>query len=409
MRNDKAKAAEQLRKRICSLPDGDLLRMIHFDHDQYCEEALDYARAEINRRRLSLIPLGARKLNQVIYTKVGISWQAIGLIVSIIFLPIIFLPFLLIMDLVMHIEPPDELLYTAPLVWVLAIIFFYRHYDAFRRRRKFLESLEVFDDRLDESPVLYLRSFSDDRRTARLIGKTTESEQLAMIFDPVGPFITIGAPNEKLPTGVGAFPIYVSDYAQWEQSVIVLMAKAQLVILRLGVSPSLLWEVETAIKGIEPQRLILLVPRAKELYEDFCEDTKEMFRYPLPECDMKIVDSRLIERVLRLLQFPFSLVGFSRSISLQGLIYFEPDSTPHYAKFGIDLFRGSIEAPEVPKILRALQPAFNQLGIDWKLPRVRLSNILLVCYAFLSFVGYFVLILVILITLLFTANESVLN
>jgi hypothetical protein len=403
MTNNQTKATEMLRERIRGLSDDDLLRMLYCDYVQYREETLDYARAEVNKRRLSLVPLSTRKLDQVVYTRVGISWQAICLIASVIFW---FFSLILIR---LTVERDGVL--ALSLISGIPATLFYRHYAALRRRRKFLESLEDLDDRLDESPVLYLRPFNDDRQTARLIGKTTEFEQLAMIFNPVGPFITIGAPHEKLPKEVGAFPIYVND-AQWEQSVVGLMAKAQLIILRIGVSPSLLWEVETAIKGVEPERLILLVPRNKRLYEDFRESTKGMFQYPLPECDMKMIDSRLIERVLRLLQFPFSLIGFNRSISLHGLIYFEPDSTPHYAKLGIELFRGSFEASEVPKILRALRPVFNQLGIDWKLPRLRFSNSLLVCYAFftsVSWFGWFVLILLKLITLLFGPKESVLD
>lgn len=367
-----AKATEVLRERICGLSDDQLLRIIYVDCDQYREEALDYARAELNKRKLSLVPLVVRDINQDINTKEEISWQALGFILA-----IIYLACALIMWVVMYKTPREESSRAVLILAGLVFTFFYRHYAAFRRRKRFLEAYEVLGDRPDESPILYLRSFCDDSQAARLIGKTTESEQLAMIFDEIGPFIAIGAPDEELPE-LGAALMYVSN-EQWQQRVIELIAEAQLVILRIGVSPGLLWEVKTALDGIEPERLILLVPRDKKLYEDFRENTKEMFQYALPEYAMNKEGLRKIERVLRLMQFPWSLVGFSRTITLQGIIYFEPDSTPHLVEIGIDLFRGSIEAPEVPKILRALQPVFNQLGIDWSMPRVRLSNIFSVC------------------------------
>ena len=85
---------------------------------------------------------------------------------------------------------------------------------------------------LEQSPVLYLRSFEDDQRAARLKGQLTEEEHLASVLSQIGPFVAVGRPGEALPT-VGASRVYLGD-DQWQPTVESLLRGSRLVIIRTG-------------------------------------------------------------------------------------------------------------------------------------------------------------------------------
>jgi TM2 domain-containing membrane protein YozV len=116
-------------------------------------------------------------------------------------------------------------------------------------------------------PVLYLRSFADDgaalmgdqswwmRRGASVTALVTPEQEMADILDAVGPVVAIGKPGEPLPE-LGAARLYVSD-EQWQAKVQELMRLASLVVVRLGSSPGLLWEIEQALAHLPRQRLVL--------------------------------------------------------------------------------------------------------------------------------------------------------
>lgn len=49
----------ELKNRIVQLSNEELIRMVNFDHEQYREEALGYARAEMDRRGLKIAPVAS--------------------------------------------------------------------------------------------------------------------------------------------------------------------------------------------------------------------------------------------------------------------------------------------------------------------------------------------------------------
>jgi TM2 domain-containing membrane protein YozV len=118
-------------------------------------------------------------------------------------------------------------------------------------------------------PVLYLRSFADDRnalmgeqsflerRGAVIAAPVTPEQEMADILDSIGPVVAIGKPGEPLPE-LGAARLYVTD-DQWQAKVQDLMRRASLVVVRLGSSPGLLWEIEQALAHLPRQRLVLAV------------------------------------------------------------------------------------------------------------------------------------------------------
>jgi TM2 domain-containing membrane protein YozV len=119
-------------------------------------------------------------------------------------------------------------------------------------------------------PVLYLRSFADDgaalidaadsglvRRIIKLVAPVTAEQELAEMLAQVGPVVAIGKPGEPLPE-LGAARLYVTD-AQWQAKVLELMGKAALVVVRLGGSPGLLWEIEQSLERLPRQRVVFAI------------------------------------------------------------------------------------------------------------------------------------------------------
>lgn len=119
-------------------------------------------------------------------------------------------------------------------------------------------------------PVVYLRSFADDGRSARegvwsvvsnvvrtVTGKTWE-QTLARVLRKEGPVVAIGRPGEQLPH-LGAARMYVGD-ADWKETIGHLLAKSGLVILQAGLSPGLRWEFETVARMKKPEDVLLFVP-----------------------------------------------------------------------------------------------------------------------------------------------------
>ncbi|MBV9890126.1 MAG: TM2 domain-containing protein [Rhizobacter sp.] len=136
-----------------------------------------------------------------------------------------------------------------------------------RRSRQYgaIDAAEAM--RLDpRPPVLYLRSFADDgavllgdpsrlaQRGAALIAPASPEQEMATILGAIGPVVAIGKPGEPLPE-LGAARLYVADDA-WQAKVRELMRMARLVVLRIGASPGLIWEIEQALVLVPRQRLV---------------------------------------------------------------------------------------------------------------------------------------------------------
>jgi hypothetical protein len=170
-------------------------------------------------------------------------------------------------------------------------------------------------------PVLYLRPFSEDgaigqvspnainrgfgekgawRQIAILIRFLDTYEQyLGFAFRKIGPFVAIGNPTEGLPQ-LGAIRIYVGQDGDWQQMVSKLAGRASCVLLQIGHSDGLMWEVEYIVNHVRPEQLILCLPNTKwkitrlsgpkkrernrqKVYRAFWNKTKDFFPEPLPE------------------------------------------------------------------------------------------------------------------------------
>jgi hypothetical protein len=239
-------------------------------------------------------------------------------------------------------------------------------------------------------PVIYMRSFKDDMWAsmpimsgppgwALLFPKEliTEEELVARTLNDFGPMVTIGKPGEQL-RELGAARMYVGEQ-EWHDKVATLMRSAKLVVLRLGQTEGLWWELEQAIGKMRPEQLLIFVPRIvdKATRETIRRRAEALFPKPLP--------------VFAHSNSPWGNVG-----SLRGILYFDPDWTAHY----IDLTRRIFTLKTLPRFLGfgkpsaklkyALRPVFASHGVAWTPPPVRKVATTLVgiwCAAALTIVG----------------------
>ena len=105
-------------------------------------------------------------------------------------------------------------------------------------------------------PVLYLRSFEEDRSASSTFDSFEQS--LASVVSDIGPVIAVGRPGERLPP-LGAARLYLSQES-WQPTVRDLMARSALTILKAGVTEGVLWELARAVEYVPPKRFLIAVP-----------------------------------------------------------------------------------------------------------------------------------------------------
>jgi hypothetical protein len=101
-------------------------------------------------------------------------------------------------------------------------------------------------------PILYLRPFTADR-WAWLYN---QEGQIARILRKLGPLVAVGRPNEKLPPTSAIAREYVAD-RQWQDRVVDLIGRAQLIIIRTAVSQGLTWELTQVVRLVRPDQLLI--------------------------------------------------------------------------------------------------------------------------------------------------------
>ena len=233
----------------------------------------------------------------------------------------------------------------------------YLHY----LRKRLAESVdEVLAQ--DRTPVLYLRSFLDDELAAKSGGYLiTEEEQLNKAFEHIGPMIAIGRPGEPLPE-VGAARSYFTD-DKWQAAVHHYMDISRLIVLRAGLSPGLIWEIQNSIRRLNASKLIVLIPFEKDAYDQFRARVQSLFPKPLPDHPGHNAH-----------RMPEAIFGKGMKYgSLLGLIYFDNDWSAHFEKISADnvphesQMIGSQYAAEMMYLMvhYALRPIYARLRLAW--------------------------------------------
>jgi hypothetical protein len=117
-------------------------------------------------------------------------------------------------------------------------------------------------------PVLLLRSFQDEdleNPTPRLfyiLGRQRYEEALARALSAIGPPISIGQPGEDQPE-LGAARLYVS-VNDWQPAVLHFMRHARLVVIIVGRSSGVWWEIAGAARNVVLHRLLFFFPHVEE-------------------------------------------------------------------------------------------------------------------------------------------------
>lgn len=154
------------------------------------------------------------------------------------------------------------------------------------------------------APVVFVRSFRDEHYEYSLKGYfqaiwtqmkmqsagtlpmsspwgPTLQWQLAALFKEVGPYVAIGKPGEKL-TALGAARMYVAD-DEWKAVISDLFHKARLIVLQVGSTPGLNWELNEIRQHIEPKRVLFILPHREQDYQLFRAWMNPRLPQPLPD------------------------------------------------------------------------------------------------------------------------------
>lgn len=234
-----------------------------------------------------------------------------------------------------------------------------------------------------EAPILYLRPFMADGYVALLTGSSVlkvvfnwlldkrertvwwlalvfgmrprYEELLAYAFRRVGPLMAIGDPKERLPL-LGATRIYTGepgladsvDDETWRKVVDRQIENAQLILLHVGLSDGLRWEVKRVIQLADPQRVVLCLNREltrglpfkmilrgvrrgeiqaiQEMWSQFRNNFAAIFPHGLPEV---IGDARFVK-------FDSDWTPSPMETAKRKLVWFLPGPAPDLSRKTID-------------------------------------------------------------------------
>lgn len=109
--------------------------------------------------------------------------------------------------------------------------------------------------------VLFIRSFDDeDLQEPRPMDffQHRYEERIAAVVSRLGKPISIGSPRHNLGFA-GAARLYVKD-SVWQEAVLYLMDRATAVVITVGQTSGLWWEIAAAIRRVQAQRLLFFFP-----------------------------------------------------------------------------------------------------------------------------------------------------
>lgn len=136
--------------------------------------------------------------------------------------------------------------------------------------RFFVPSVGDVLDADPRAPVLYLRPFGEDAVLTYDVLSSGESvsttsakaEDFLLALNAIGPLVSIAEPDRLARWGMhplGAHRDYIGD-GDWQARVIDLLERADLVVLALGDSPGIEWEIEQVRQRVRPEQLLIYLP-----------------------------------------------------------------------------------------------------------------------------------------------------
>jgi hypothetical protein len=143
----------------------------------------------------------------------------------------------------------------------------------------------------DNKPfVLYLRSFdADSSGYTRGIHFSpfvkvdifTYEQRLAVAFQQAYKFVAVGRPGERLPE-LGADRLYLED-AEWKEKVDAMLHSARLVVIAIGKSSGLSWEIDRVLKLPDPTRIVFFMQPPERGKKEEYRDSLSALRSVLPK------------------------------------------------------------------------------------------------------------------------------
>jgi hypothetical protein len=139
------------------------------------------------------------------------------------------------------------------------------------KRMRFPSAVDVLRED-PRAPILYLRAFAEETRDRLddldlapsgsrpghdFFRQPMFEETLAKSLSKLAPVVSIGMPGDSLPPA-GIHRLYVSE-DQWSRAVTCLMALCAFVIIRLGSSDGVRWELEEAVARLPRKKLVIFV------------------------------------------------------------------------------------------------------------------------------------------------------
>jgi|CXWL01.1.fsa_nt_gi hypothetical protein len=259
-----------------------------------------------------------------------------------------------IANLVMTLMQKDSLgNYThpeIPYVLLIAAVYFFNRG---RRQSLLSQDQDAGSVPAPTESVVYLRSFRHDRKASTpgaaggplySFSVATEEEQLLEVLSDVGPAISLGRPGEQLPY-LGAHRIYVPD-ADWQDVILQWVKVARLVVLRVGDSAGVSWELETIPSLVTPERLVLIVPKS---------EVSNLNKYV----------TKLVGRTVQL-EIKARVPLFHQSLA--ALVSFGSGWEPRAISFRMPVMIFDLVRPYRPMYQFAFQSIFERLGVPWNRP-----------------------------------------
>ncbi len=155
-------------------------------------------------------------------------------------------------------------------------------------------------------PVVYLRPFGEDKeRTYDWISVgetyapiTAKAEDFLLALNAIGPLISIAQPNWLARWGMHPLGVYRDFIGEgdWQARVCNWLDQAGMVVLAMGDSPGIEWEIAQVRRRIQPQSLLIYLPprpieawtrkgrheKERAIYEHFAPLVEKHFGITLP-------------------------------------------------------------------------------------------------------------------------------
>ena len=207
--------------------------------------------------------------------------------------------------------------------------------------------------------ILYLRDFHSDPSPWRHLlpwgPLKTPEEELGEVLQPVGELIAVGRPGSL--QHPGAIQFYASE-DEWRSAVAQQMAEAKLVLLRLGVGPGLMWELDTAMSVVPPDRLVIL-------------------RLGIPEQEWHRVAEALEERI----GTEFASMLPSGDGSRDGFIVFSRSRKATFLPLqSVPFWRRVPREPLARRFKYTLRPVLERFDCEWRQPPISKGRVALAAY-----------------------------